>query len=77
LIFPKIIFSTAYDFFALQAFGSKHRYLLKNLYTKVEKCIIENKKSLNPFKPENIINLLDSIPNENLFQMKLFKKELN
>ena len=73
--FPKIIFSTAYDSFALQAFEvNAIDYLLKP-YTKVRfenalsKIIIEESN-----KTEDIINLIDSIPNKAYSKTVLVQK---
>ncbi|MBC7525192.1 MAG: LytTR family transcriptional regulator DNA-binding domain-containing protein [Flavobacterium sp.] len=61
--FPKIIFSTAYDSFALQAFEvNAIDYLLKP-YTKVRfENALQKIKIHDSYKPENIINLLDAMP---------------
>jgi two-component system LytT family response regulator len=73
--FPKIIFSTAYDSFALQAFEvNAIDYLLKP-YTKVRfENALSKIKIEESFKPENIINLLDSIPTKTYSKTVLVQK---
>jgi two-component system LytT family response regulator len=73
--FPKIIFSTAYDSFALQAFEvNAIDYLLKP-YTKVRfENALSKIKIEESFKAENIINLLDSIPTKTYFKTVLVQK---
>ncbi len=73
--FPKIIFSTAYDTFALQAFEvNAIDYLLKP-YTKVrfENALYKIKIEAN-YKPDNIINLLDSISTKTYSKTVLVQK---
>ena len=73
--FPKIIFSTAYDSFALQAFEvNAIDYLLKP-YTKVRfENALSKIKIEESYKPENIINLLDSIPAKTYSKTVLVQK---
>jgi two-component system LytT family response regulator len=73
--FPKIIFSTAYDSFALQAFEvNAIDYLLKP-YTKTrfENALLKIKAEEN-YQPENIINLLDTIPTKTYSKTVLVQK---
>lgn len=73
--FPKIIFSTAYDSFAIQAFEvNAIDYLLKP-YTKVrfENALSKIKiEDIN--KPMNLINLLDAIPIKSYSKTVLVQK---
>jgi two-component system, LytTR family, response regulator len=73
--FPKIIFSTAYDSFALQAFEvNAIDYLLKP-YTKVRfENALSKIKIEASYKSENIINLLDSIPTKTYSKTVLVQK---
>lgn len=73
--FPKIIFSTAYDSFALQAFEvNAIDYLLKP-YTKIRfENALSKIKIEESFKPENIINLLDAIPTKTYSKTVLVQK---
>ena len=73
--FPKIIFSTAYDSFALKAFEvNAIDYLLKP-YTKARfENALYKIKIEESYKPESIINLLDSISTKTYSKTVLVQK---